>query len=82
MKGIILAVEWFASGRVQTMEKITRDLCEADDNKLIEAILTSGVKIPAMPAILHEVQTPERNDDAGPREYAALVSRDLALAGA
>lgn len=55
---------------------------EADDNKLIEAILASGVKIPPMPSILTEVMLLERNEDAGPREYAARIADDPATAGA
>jgi HD-like signal output (HDOD) protein len=57
-------------------------LSEADDNKLIEAVLASGVKIPPMPAALLGVLALESDDDAGPREYAAAISRDPALAGA
>lgn len=57
-------------------------MSEADDNRLIEAILASGVKVPPMPAVLLEVLALERDDDAGPREYAALIGRDPALAGA
>jgi HD-like signal output (HDOD) protein len=55
---------------------------DADDNKLIEAILASGVKIPPMPAVLLDVLALERNDDAGPLEYAAAIGRDPALTGA
>lgn len=54
---------------------------DTDDQALIEAILASGVKIPPMPTILMEVLALERNDDAGPREYAALIGRDPALSG-
>ena len=57
-------------------------MSEADDNKLIEAILASGVKIPPMPAALLDVLALEDNYAAGPREYAAAIGRDPALAGA
>jgi putative nucleotidyltransferase with HDIG domain len=56
-------------------------LSEADDNRLIDAILASGVKIPPMPAALLDVLQLERYDDAGAREYAAVIARDPALAG-
>jgi HD-like signal output (HDOD) protein len=54
----------------------------ADDDKLIEAILASGVKIPPMPAALLDVLALERDDDAGAREYARAIGRDPAMAGA
>ncbi len=57
-------------------------MSEADDNKLIDAILASGVKIPPMPAALLDVLALEKNNKAGPREYAAVIGRDPALAGA
>ncbi len=53
-----------------------------DDNALIEAILASGVKIPPMPAILLDVLALERRELAGARDYAAVIGRDPALAGA
>jgi HD-like signal output (HDOD) protein len=56
-------------------------LSEADDKQLIDAILASGVKIPPMPSVLLDVLALERDDDAGPREYAALIGRDPALSG-
>lgn len=56
-------------------------MTEADDNTLIDAILASGVKIPPMPAILFEVLGLAHDDNAGPRQYAAAIGRDLALAG-
>ena len=43
--------------------------------------MASGVKIPPMPAVLVQVLKLERDDDAGPREYAALISRDPAMSG-
>jgi len=57
-------------------------MSDADDNKLIEAILASGVKIPPMPAALLDVLALERDDDAGPLEYAVAIERDPALSGA
>jgi len=55
---------------------------ETDDNTLIDAILASGVKIPPMPTVLLDVLALERDDDAGPREYAKAIGRDPAMAGA
>jgi len=55
---------------------------EKDDERLIQAILASGVKIPPMPTLVLEVMALARDDDAGPRDFATLVSRDPALAGA
>jgi HD-like signal output (HDOD) protein len=55
---------------------------ETDDDKLIEAILASGVKIPPIPAALLEVLDLERDDNAGAREYAQAIGRDPAMAGA
>lgn len=57
-------------------------MSETDDNKLIEAILASGVKIPPMPAALLDVLDLERDDNAGAREYAQVIGRDPAMAGA
>lgn len=57
-------------------------MSEADDNRLIEAILASGVKIPPMPSILMAVMALERNEAAGPHEYAARIADDPATAGA
>ena len=55
---------------------------EEDDEPLIQAILASGVKIPPMPTVVLDVMRLEREDDAGPRDFAALISRDPSLAGA
>ncbi|MFZ5483775.1 MAG: HDOD domain-containing protein [Pseudomonadota bacterium] len=57
-------------------------MSEDDDNRLIDAILASGVKIPPMPTVLLEVLALERDDDAGAREYAAVIGGDPAMAGA
>ncbi|TCJ16256.1 HDOD domain-containing protein [Parasulfuritortus cantonensis] len=53
-----------------------------DDDRLIEAILASGVKIPPMPAALLEVLALAGDDRAGAREYARAIARDPALTGA
>jgi HD-like signal output (HDOD) protein len=53
-----------------------------DDNRLIDAVLASGVKIPPLPAMLTQILALEHDDNAGPREFAALVGRDPALSGA
>ena len=53
-----------------------------DDYQLIESILATGVTIPPMPAVLLNVLALQADDNAGPREYAALISRDPDLAGA
>lgn len=55
---------------------------ETDDSRLIEAILASGVKIPPMPGMLLEVMKLDRDVDAGPRQFAALLARDPAISGA
>jgi len=55
---------------------------EHNDERLISAILASGVKIPPMPVALMEVLNLERDDDAGPREYAEAISRDPGMTGA
>lgn len=57
-------------------------MADADDDKLIEAILVSGVKIPTMPAALLGVLKLELDDDAGPREYAEAIGRDPGMTGA
>jgi putative nucleotidyltransferase with HDIG domain len=54
----------------------------ADDNKLIEAILASGVKIPTMPMALLDVLKLEQDDDTGPHEYAEAIGRDPGMSGA
>lgn len=53
-----------------------------EDDKLIEAVLASGMKIPPMPAMLIQALALERDDNAGPREFSVLLGRDPALAGA
>lgn len=57
-------------------------MAEANDDKLVEAILASGVKIPPMPKVLIDVLALAREDQAGAREYAAAIGHDPALAGA
>jgi HD-like signal output (HDOD) protein len=53
-----------------------------DDDRLIDAVLASGVKIPPMPGMLVQVLALQRDDNAGPRDFAALLGRDPAMAGA
>ncbi len=53
-----------------------------EDTRLIDAVLASGVKIPPIPAMLVNVLALERDEDAGSREFAALIGRDPALSGA
>ncbi|NTV95418.1 MAG: HDOD domain-containing protein [Thiobacillus sp.] len=57
-------------------------MSEADDNRLIDAILASGVKIPPMPTVLLDVLSLAGDDDAGPREYAQAIGHDPAMTGA
>jgi HD-like signal output (HDOD) protein len=57
-------------------------MSDTDDERLIQAILSSGVKIPPMPAILLRLNEVLRDEDAGPRELAALISQDGAPSGA
>lgn len=57
-------------------------MSEAEDNRLIEAILASGVKIPSMPAALMRVLALMRDDDAGPHQFATEISRDPGMTGA
>lgn len=57
-------------------------MTEADDNYLIDAILASGVKIPPMPTVLFDVLALERDDAAGSHQYAEVIGRDPAMAGA
>lgn len=52
------------------------------DQRIIEAVLAGGVKIPSMPGVLVELAELDRNGEAGPREYAAVIGRDPGLAGA
>jgi HD-like signal output (HDOD) protein len=54
----------------------------ADERQLVDAILASGVKIPAMPSALLDVVALLKDGNAGPREFAAKISTDPALAGA
>ncbi|HNA29764.1 MAG TPA: HDOD domain-containing protein [Thiobacillaceae bacterium] len=57
-------------------------LVEKNDDQLIRAILSSGVRIPPMPEVLHGLRALLSDPDAGPRELAGLVARDGALCGA
>jgi len=53
-----------------------------NDERLIQAVLASGVRIPPMPEILLGLNALLADPDAGPRELARLVSRDGAISGA
>jgi HD-like signal output (HDOD) protein len=55
---------------------------DPDEYRLIESILASGLNIPPMPALLLNILALEGSEDAGPREFAALIARDPDLAGA
>jgi HD-like signal output (HDOD) protein len=55
---------------------------EIDDFHLIESILASGLTIPPMPALLLNILALEGNENAGARDFAALIKRDPDLAGA
>jgi HD-like signal output (HDOD) protein len=55
---------------------------DAQDERLIQAVLASGVRIPPMPEILRGLNLLLRDEDAGPRELAGLIGRDGALSGA
>lgn len=57
-------------------------MSETDDNRLIDAVLASGVKIPPMPTVLLDVLALEGDDDAGAHQYAEAIGRDPALTGA
>lgn len=52
------------------------------DERLIQAVLASGVRIPPMPEILLGLNAVLADEDAGPRELAKLVGRDGAISGA
>jgi len=52
------------------------------DERLIQAVLASGVRIPPMPEILLGLNLLLQDEDAGPRELAGLIGRDGALSGA
>lgn len=52
------------------------------EDRLIQAVLASGVRIPPMPEILLNLNLLLRDDDAGPRELGSLIGRDGALSGA
>jgi HD-like signal output (HDOD) protein len=55
---------------------------EHHDERLIRAVLASGIRIPPMPEILLGLNALLNNPDAGPRELAGLIGRDGALSGA
>ncbi len=53
-----------------------------NDERLIQAVLASGVRIPPMPEVLLGLNALLADPDAGPRELARLVGRDGAICGA
>lgn len=53
-----------------------------DKDQLIEAVLASGVVLPAPGPGFLRLQAAASNEDAGPRELAAAVSQDPAITGA
>ncbi|MDY0011518.1 MAG: HDOD domain-containing protein [Rhodocyclaceae bacterium] len=53
-----------------------------DADVLVEAVLASGVVLPAPPGGFLRLQAAAANEDAGPRELAAAVSTDPAITGA
>lgn len=55
---------------------------DSEDDRRIQAILASGVKIPPIPEILIRLDTLLRDPDAGPNELADLIAHDGALSGA
>jgi len=55
---------------------------EKNDERLIQAVLASGVRIPPMPEVLLGLNALLADPDAGPRELARLVGRDGAICGA
>jgi HD-GYP domain-containing protein (c-di-GMP phosphodiesterase class II)/HD-like signal output (HDOD) protein len=59
-----------------------REISPAEEERLIDAVLAGGVKIPPLPSVLLELQALQKNEDAGAREYAGLISRDVGLSGA
>lgn len=55
---------------------------DRNDERLIQAVLASGVRIPPMPEVLLGLNALLADPDAGPRELAGLVGRDGAICGA
>lgn len=55
---------------------------DSEDDRRIQAILASGVKIPPIPEMLMRLETLLRDEEAGPNELANLISHDGALSGA
>lgn len=55
---------------------------EQRDERLIQAVLSSGVRIPPMPGVLAGLNALLADPDAGPAELAHLVARDGAISGA
>ena len=57
-------------------------LSAEDEERLIAAVLAGGVKIPPLPQALIDLGHLAGNENAGAREYAEILGRDGALAGA
>ncbi len=57
-------------------------MADTDEERRIQAILASGIKIPPMPAVLMGLEKVLRDEDAGPAELADLIAHDGALSGA
>ncbi len=58
------------------------EMAVEDEERLIAAVLAGGVKIPPLPQALAELGRLKQSDAAGAREYAEVIGRDGALAGA
>lgn len=52
------------------------------DPFILETILAGGVKLPPMPKVLFDLADLDKDAEAGPREYARVISSDPGLAGA
>lgn len=55
---------------------------DTEEDRRIQAILASGVKIPPVPAMLARLEALLHEPDAGPNELARLIAHDGALSGA
>lgn len=55
---------------------------DGEDERLIQAVLASGIHIPPMPDILLRLNAVLRDEDAGPQQLASLIEHDGALSGA
>jgi len=59
-----------------------KDMPDGEDERLIQAVLASGIRIPPMPDILLSLNALLQDEDAGPRQMASLIEHDGALSGA